>query len=1052
MATLEQSLQLNDQFSEKLQNINEVAQKTLQTFEGLQKVLQNDYNLQMSADTSEIENAVQVSNRLAEVAQDDHTIILTANDAEIQEAVASASNLQQFMLDDFSAVLAVDSSEMDKAVNQSQDLEKALLDDFSANIVTNSESLEQSLQRLDELERVLQKGLDGEVSVDQEDINQALMEMERLQQTLQNDFSTVVSVENNEIQQTLQDVYQLDQTLKNDLIMDIEVDYGAFEIASQRINEVEAELTNANRIMDRMAMTDPLQSLTYSAGKVQQLNSELTQSSAAFTRIASGTDRVLGKMMRLPLLSDKWKASLSAGVILWQEMHTKQSRVVQGLDRMRGAVTKVTSSQNKLVQGVVKMAGAVVKAHRPMTRFGSLVVQAGGHILRNIRNQQRMNKELSRQEQAQARFNQLTRLMQFGVALAALSRLNQYMSSLIEKADKFVSTMARLNIANDGSQTLKEFSDSILAAAIRSRSAYQDTADFISKLAINAGDAFTSNDEVIAFAETLNKAYKISGASAEEQASSMLQLTQALSAGALRGEELNSVMEGAPLIIQAIADELNVTKGELKELASEGVISADIIKAAMFNAADDINAKFATIPLTWADMMTYLANVTVYAFQPVIQAFNDFVNSTMGQQMFEGIAIGIFALAQIATWAFSAITAGIQWVMDNINVLAMGFVIMGGIIAAVAFGAAVAWMVANWPLVLMIAIIVAIINIMNSMGISALQVAAVIAGGIAWLGTVFYDVIVFVVGIFIMLGQTIYNIFAYAWNVVASFVEFFANVWRNPVYSTQMLFYNLVKNVLNFLGSIADGAGSAATALGNAFVGGVNIAIKALNGLIGLMNKIPGINIGTVGELASFGEGNTLGDNIRGMAEVFNPGDAPDNYWTAPKMAMAEMSGYDFIANNMKNPNQAYTNTYNAVNSLGDISFDGFGDFTGMLDKNNGLMAGVMDGLAGTPGDYSDLLGGGDDDGKGAGDKLGKGKEIGDIGKIKSEVSITEEDIKLMRDIAERNFIIKYQQVTPQATVNLNGSGSSETDAKKLLHLMEKMIVEQSSNDLVPEG
>lgn len=992
MATLEQSLQLNDQFSEKLNQVNETTQKLLGTFEQLQSVLGNEYDLKMHADTAEIDSALLSSQRLAEAAHDDHTIIMAANDSAVEEALEKATDLRQFMMDDYQVFLGVDDSELGQAVNQSEQLEKSLSDDFT----------------------------------------------------------TFVAVDNSDIERAVDDVFMLDQALQEELAMDIHVDYAAFQSATQSINAMEAELTSANQVMEQMSMTDPLQRVASSTNKVQQLNANLSQSSASFDRIAAGTDRVLGKMMRLPLLSNRFKAGLSGAIIMWQEMHGKQSKVVQGLDKMRSAVTRVTSSQNKLVQGAVKMGSAVIRAHTPMVRFSSLVLKAGGYILRNIRNQQKMNQELTRQERAQARFNQLTRMMQFGVALAALSRMSQYMDGLIQKADKFISTMARLNIANDGSQSVKDFSDAILAAAIRSRSAYQDTADFISKLAINASDAFSNNDEVIAFAETLNKAYKISGASAEEQASSMLQLTQALSAGALRGEELNSVMEGAPLIIQAIADELGVTRGELKELASEGVITADIIKAAMFNAADEINAKFQSIPLTFADMVTYLGNVASYAFQPLIQAFNDFVNSTMGQQMFEGIAMGIFALAEIASWAFAAITAGIQWVMNNINVLAMAFVVVGGIIAAVAFSAMIAWMVANWPLLLMIMIIIAIINIMNSMGISALQVAAIIAGAIAWVGTVFYDVIVFVIGLFIMFGQAIFNIFAYFWNVVASVAEFFVNVWQNPVYSTQRLFYNLVKNVLNFLASIADGAGGAATALGNAFVNGVNIAIKALNGLIELMNKIPGINIGTVGEMASFGGDNTVGNGIRGLAEAFNPGDAPDNYWTAPQMEMTAYTGYEFMANNMKNPNAAAATAYNAVNGLGDISFDGFGDFTNMLGKNNSLMAGVMDGLAGAPGDYSDLLGGGDDGG--AGDKLGKGKEIGDIGKIKSEVSITEEDIKLMRDIAERNFIIKYQQVTPQATVNLNGSGSSETDAKKLLHLMEKMIVEHSSNDLVPEG
>ncbi|QII82625.1 tape measure protein [Jeotgalibaca arthritidis] len=933
MATLEQSLQLTDKFSEPLERINRMAQDTLKTFIALDKAMSGGYDLRMSAETSEVEDALLASNRLADAVDNDYNLIINAQDASLRDAMQEAEKLRSFMM---------------------QDMETA-------------------------------------VAVDHSDITQA----------------------------------------------------------TQQLNTLEIELAGTRSTMSQLASIDPLAGMTASLGQAQAVNNQLNSTNVIYSRLAAGVDVVSAKMMRLPFLSDKLKASLGANVTVWTEMYLRQSRVVQMLEKMRASMQRASTSQNKLVSTTMRFVSILGRVNAPVTKFISLVTKGGGAILRNLNNQNRFKGSIDRTTASQEKLNSISRLMNFGVAIAALQRISSMMTGLISKADTFINTMARLNMINDGMRTTAQLSDQILAAAIRSRSAYADTANFVARLGINAGDAFSNNDELIAFAETLNKAYKIGGASVEEQASSMLQLTQALAAGALRGEELNSVMEGAPLVIQAIQDELGITRAELRELASEGAISSDIIKRAMFNAADEINAKFATMPLTFADMMTQMQNTAVYAFQPLIQAFNDFINSTMGQELFASITNGIFILAQVASWAFDVIVAGIQWAQQNANMLQTAFVILGGVLAAVAVIALGIWLYAHAGAVLFIGAIALVAWALNQMGFSAIEVAGWIVGGFMWVGTVLYNVVVFAAGIIIQLGQTIYNVFAYAWNVVAAFVEFFANVWRSPVYSTQMLFYNLIKNILDYMANIADSSGSAATALGNAFVNGANIAIRAVNGLIELLNKIPGVNIGTVGELASFGANNTVGDSIRGMSEMFNPGEAPDNYWSAPKMELAAFTGYEFIGNNLKDPGASFDTGYNFVQNLGDMDFNGLGDFTNMLDKNNGLMAGVMDGFTGSPADYSDLLGAGDDGG--AGDKLGKGKEIGDIGKIKSEVSITEEDIKLMRDIAERNFIIKYQQVTPQATVNLNGSGSTETDAKKLLHLMEKMIVEQSSNDLVPQ-
>ena len=199
--------------------------------------------------------------------------------------------------------------------------------------------------------------------------------------------------------------------------------------------------------------------------------------------------------------------------------------------------------------------------------------------------------------------------------------------ALLGLSDKMTSTTARLNFLVDDGGSVEALEQKIMASAQRSRSAYLDTASAIASMGANAGSAFESNDELIAFMEQINKQFVIGGATAEGQSAAMLQLTQAMAAGALRGEELNSILENAPGIARAIESYMGVAEGSIKQYAEQGLITAEVVKNAMFAAADETNAKFESMPMTWGQVWTLMGNVALQALNPVLTGVNWIANN-----------------------------------------------------------------------------------------------------------------------------------------------------------------------------------------------------------------------------------------------------------------------------------------------------------------------------------------------------------------------------------------------------------------------------------------
>lgn len=241
-----------------------------------------------------------------------------------------------------------------------------------------------------------------------------------------------------------------------------------------------------------------------------------------------------------------------------------------------------------------------------------------------------------------------------GVAATAVKDLAVGAANL---SDQMAQIRSRINLINDGSQTTVEIMDKIYAASQRSRGGYLEMADSVAKLNMLAKDAFSSNDEAIFFVEQLNKQFKISGASVEEATSAMYQLTQAMASGKLQGDEFRSIMENAPMLAQSIAQEMGMSVGQLKELSSQGLITADIIKNALYGSAEETNQKFAEIPMTFADIGQSIQNQFIQAFTPVLEQLASITSSGEFMAAFEGVGIAIRSVAAVAQVSIGLISA-----------------------------------------------------------------------------------------------------------------------------------------------------------------------------------------------------------------------------------------------------------------------------------------------------------------------------------------------------------------------------------------------------------
>ena len=624
------------------------------------------------------------------------------------------------------------------------------------------------------------------------------------------------------------------------------------------------------------------------------------------------------------------------------------------------------------------------------------------------------------------------------------------LKQIVAVSDQLTSANARLNLIVDDGGSVEELEKKIMASAQRSRSAYFDVASSVASLASNAGAAFSGNDEIIAFMEQVNKQFVIGGASAEGQAAAMLQLTQAMAAGALRGEELNSILENAPGIARAIEQYMGIAQGSIKSVAEEGQVTADVVKNALFSVADETNAKFESMPMTWSQIWTSMKNQMLSAFSPALKQLNDMMNSLQFQQVISGIINALSILATVAAGVFDVLVHAGSFVVDNWSWIApillgvaSAFLFLRGAAFAynavtaignaletiratrLAISAASASMAAGatfrqtvaqhglnaallaCPLARIILLIIALIAIIYAAASAVAKFTGVANTGFG----IITGGINVVIQFFKNLGLTVANIALGIGQAIAALAHNIVTAFQNAIANVQTFFYNLLSTALNVISKIA-----------------------------GALNKLPFVNIDVSGLSASAdawaqkaqnaqdskGTYENIGD---AFSKGFNTFDTYQSGWASDAFAAGSAWG-DSVASKV----------------------------SGLLDfsKNDPMGAGIPDSLSSLQNLIPEGSGGNGspaafDTGNTLDDISGSsGDTAENTAAMRNSLSASETELKYLREIAEREAINRFTTAELNITMNNNNTISGTDDIDGIITALE--VAAQEAMIEVSEG
>lgn len=528
-------------------------------------------------------------------------------------------------------------------------------------------------------------------------------------------------------------------------------------------------------------------------------------------------------------------ATIQSALRIFDGMSSPLMTINRALTNVIGSFTAMRETSRTAIDST-----AIHEATEQATQTERSVREIGRSIQNNNQHQSDFNNSVY---DGSDQMDNLKRKV-MGVATAFLSF--QGLKKVMDISDTLTQTTARLNMMNDGMQTTAELQTMIFNSAQRARGEYQLAADSISKMGIMAKDAFSSNTELVSFVEQLNKQFTIAGTSQEGISAAMLQLTQAMGSGVLRGEELNSVFEQAPTIIQTIADYMGKPVGEIRALAQEGELTATIVKNALLSAADETNAKFNSMPMTFGQVFTSIKNQALMEFQPILAKLNEIANSESFDKLVSGVVQSMTVIASAVTWIFDVVTEIGGVIYDNWSIIEpviIGVAVAMGLYTAAVtahnviqgisnvgsalsnglhalrtrhlYANAAATMAATGaqatfnqtllacPLTWIILAIIAIIAIIymavaayNKFTNSTVSGTGIICGILATAGA-------FVGNLFISMINFTIDAFAILWNFIALLANFFADVFNDPVGAVARLFFDLVDTVLELLQSLA---------------------------------------------------------------------------------------------------------------------------------------------------------------------------------------------------------------------------------------------------------
>ncbi|WMJ90627.1 tape measure protein [Anaerocolumna sp. MB42-C2] len=515
--------------------------------------------------------------------------------------------------------------------------------------------------------------------------------------------------------------------------------------------------------------------------------------SSTLDKLIKKTDEAVDKLIKVTGNTKKAVDNMKTASLIADKAAAKMQKSTNGLNNMVNKMTKVGTSTEKITDKLQTAGAATGKIVNKIQGAASSIGKTGDKLEKASDNTKIATENFFKASDAVDQLNGKLDDSKDSAESAGggLGKLFGSVFNLdnMQKGMQFVDNMAKtktkLGLITDKGQSSDELQNKIFAAAGNSRGSFADMAGSVTKLESTTGDLFKTNDETIAFTELAQRSFVAGGGSNEERSASMDQLTDSMAGDGLKGDSLTSLAQTAPAIVDAISSYTGKTGNDLKALADQGGITADVIKNSMFAASDQINNSFAEAPMTFEDIWTRIQDAGLQAFTGIMEKITEFISNPEFGQFINGLVIGIDTLVDGISWLIGLIANG--WSVIGPILAVIGTVLLIQMIAGLwamvppVIAQAVAWMIASLPLLIFIGLIALAVMAAINMGVSFEDIFGFIGGLIGGLGTVFN------------------NIFVFIWNLVADFVNFFGNAFNNATLGIRKTFLDLAIAVLNIV-------------------------------------------------------------------------------------------------------------------------------------------------------------------------------------------------------------------------------------------------------------